>query len=864
MTASAAPAPALVLFSSYHPQPMKTSPNQPSPAGLRSIARSIALALSLTLAPVAAQGDSSSPSSSSPEAAEAQLNKGAAGILLGFASFARSKKFGPMEKASYELILDQYDRDHPRARSALDYKKEGGEWKLVAPKDRRSWLDKANRKGRYQVQQRWREVCIKLGERHRALGLQLKSDGHPDKGAAQLRRAILYNPLDKESHEALGHKPYENNGITYYGTDSEVAFMKRMKEVETFALTLAKKRYDPKPVTKIPEPLAKTGLTFAGASTEHFTVFVRGTQENADDVVQWGERALDFLEFCVGNNNDRVIKRARRLMKSWNWIGILWTSLEMEQFKKLNPELLRDLKGKYTNINFESGGKSCEVIAINMPSYMHDHLIAHAWHYGLGSHYQNNIGLLEGTHHAATWFLKSTCFTKFGAEPEGTVSSGMRELPEGANWWLREMRNQALGRTDVALNVVPRTQLYDFKPDVRLKTWSFMTWVMARFPNKWLDFVQACPNKPIPFPSKVDELGGQIFEMPLNDVEEQWREWASGRSVTAAATGYGPPLLPEFPNKDELMGLDRLNEVRRAVTCWRAEAGPKEESKKAGTSSTPAVPDKQWNKCMPECELDSEATAACKDHARFFGKHEEHWKWPEAHEEDPAKEGFTPRGMRAGLRSVIIWSNGSLDAKRSIDGWIGTVYHRFPLLEYNVKRFGLAYDGSGKCEVVVLDMGSLQEPRDPVLERNCAFAAWPADGMTNVPRQFAFTEHPNPLEDVGLGFENQKETGYPVSLQFTRLVQQNIGGATMKLYEAKKRGKKFDKGQEVPCWLHTPDKPLLKRLVMRNVVFVIPKAILKKTTLYLASVSVQFGGGQRTYEWTFTTGTQMQGLGRLK
>ena len=35
----------------------------------------------------------------------------------------------------------------------------------------------------------------------------------------QLEKAILYDPLDQAAHEALGHKGWENNGVTYYGTD---------------------------------------------------------------------------------------------------------------------------------------------------------------------------------------------------------------------------------------------------------------------------------------------------------------------------------------------------------------------------------------------------------------------------------------------------------------------------------------------------------------------------------------------------------------------------------------------------------------------------------------------------------------------
>ena len=829
----------------------------------RFLALLAALYVSAITTPLHAQGASASPL----ESAEAALKKNAAKILMRFASTAKSRKYGQKEKAAYELILNSYNSNDNRVRRALNYKMEAKEWKLIAPKKRRTWADKADRKGRFQVQQEWRKARLKLCEEHQKLGLEMLKGGSDflARGKAHLRQAIQYNPMDKVSHLALGHKPTTINGVDYYGNDTEVTFINRMKVIETFALMLAKKTYDPQPVPALPVELQKTGLEMYGAKTKNFTVFVRGTQENADDVVEWCERALDFLDFVVGDSHTRTKQLARRRMAAWGWIGILWTEPEMRKFLNANPSLVKDRQGKYFNLNFQSNKKTCQVAHINMPSYMHDFLIAHVFHYGLGSGNLNNIGLLEGIHHAATWFLKSTCFAKFGAEPKGTVSSKKKSLPEGANWWLREMRNQAIAGNDVPLNVVPRTELYKFHADVRLKTWSFGVWAMARFPDTWLNFARKCPHNKIPFPSEIDAIGAKVFGIPLEQVEAEWRQWASGRGVSAAATGYGPPLLPEFPNNDEIEGLERLNAVRGAVTCWAAPVKRPAKTDKGSTKGvTINAPPNQWNKVLPQCELDSEATAACKDHAKFFGKHEEHWKWPEAHEEDPAKEGFTPRGMRAGLRSVIVWSTGSMDATKAIDSWIGTVYHRFPLLEYNIKRFGIAYDNTGKCEVIVLDMGSLQEPRDQELEIACGLIAWPPSGMKRVPRQFSYTEHPNPLADVGLDFEAQKDTGYPVSLQFSKLIIQNTTQATMMLYEAKKRGNGYEAGDRVPCWLHTPDKPLLKRMVMRNVVFVIPKAVLKSKQAYKAVVKMTVGGGPKVYEWVFTTGSKMQGLGKLR
>lgn len=800
-----------------------------------------------------------------PTAAEADLAKSATKILMKFANFARGKKYGPMEKQAYDLILSDYDPDNKRVRKQLDYKLVKGEWEHEPRRSKRTkWVDKANRKNRYQVQQEWRETCQKLAAEHRELGLSMRDDSGEltDSGKRQLELAILFDPLDETAHKALGHIGWENGGVTYYGTETEVAFMKRLKEIETFALTLARKEFDVQPIDQLPEPLAKTGLEMYGAKSEHFTVFTRGTQENADDLVKWGERAIEFLDFVLDNKTES--RRVRRIMKSMGWFGFLWTPLEMEDFCEAN----QIEKGKFKNVSVGGG----TVLTEGMPSGMMDTMIGLTAHYGLGSHEMCNAGMLEGVMHASTWFLKSTCMLKFGAEPEGTATEDKLVLPDGANWWLREMRNQAISRTDMPLNVVPRTELWKFSADARLKTWSFNVWAMARFPDTWWKLAREFADK-IPFPAEVETHFEKVCGMPLEQIEAEWRLWASGRGVTAAGTGYGPPLLPEFPNDDELKALERLNQIRGATSCFSyfdkaTEEATNGKKKKDGG--------RDWEDGLPECELDSESTSACKSHAVFLNMHKDHWVWPEAHEENPALAGFTPRGMRAGLRSVIVMTEGQLDAADSVDQWIGTVYHRFPLLEYNIKRFGLAHSGPQDDEliesmgeerlgeIVVLDMGSLEEPREDALERQYAFIAWPPNKMKNVPRQFAYTELPNPLEDVGIGEEGQQKTGYPVSLQFSNLIVSNTSDASMRLYEAKKRGAKYEKGEEVPCWLHTPNEPLLKRMVMRDVVFVIPKEVLKANEEYLAVVTLTLKGGQETFEWTFQTGSRMQGLGKLK
>ncbi len=781
---------------------------------------------------------------------EAALNKKAAAALMSYAGFAKSKKVGPKAKEAYDLIIHSYDPDHRSARRALGFLGKAGDWKEPPPSKRKVWVDKADNKQRFDVMGRWRQTAVKLAKLHREFGLELQGgEGGAVAVADQhLNKAILYDPFDKEAHLALGHR--ESDG--YYGTDRQIAFIKRMKDIETTALMLAKKNYPIEAVAQIPGELSRLKLEFHGAKSANFTIFTRGTQKNADDCVLWCERGLEFLTYCVGEAMARKLQFVERV-KNFAWQGFLWTPKEKENFIKANPQVFADGQAsverakQFVNINWSTQGGTAQVSTRLTPASMHDDLIVHLWHYALGGFGRGNNALLEGAQHAASWFLKATCIGKFGALPEGTVGSAETELPESANWWLRAMRDQALSGTDMPLNAVPRTRLWKFDNDARLKTWSFMTWCLAAYPDKWYQFVLECPHKKIPFPEEIDKIGQKVFGVPLAEVEDEWREWASGRGVTAAATGYGPPLLPERPNNKEIDGLTRLNQIR-ALAGYDTSDGNK-------ISLAPGQ--EKWGQGLPECILDAEASMACKEHALFLGKHPEHHVWPEAHEEDPAKEGFSPRGMRAGMRSVIVIN--AQDSAECIDQWIGTVYHRFPLLQYYIKRIGFGFED----KMCVLDMASLEEPRSREDEVKYKWVVWPADGMKNVPRVFAFTEHPNPLEDVGLGFDDQKNVGYPISLQMSRHIAKQIHDASIAVFIGKKRGGKYEKGDPVECWIHTPDKPLLKRMELRDTVFAIPKAHLRSGTTYLCEVKIKFGNGERTMSWHFTTGSRQHGLGRL-
>jgi hypothetical protein len=86
----------------------------------------------------------------------------------------------------------------------------------------------------------------------------------------------------------------------------------------------------------------------------------------------------------------------------------------------------------------------------------------------------------------------------------------------------------------------------------------------------------------------------------------------------------------------------------------------------------------------------------------------------------------------------------------------------------------------------------------------------------------------------------------------------------MVLYECKKRGSEYVADNVVPCWLHTPKTPLLKRQERTDVVFLIPKQHLEPKTTYEVTVTLSVLAGDDSVKWRFTTGTDRTGHGALK
>ncbi|HEX5053005.1 MAG TPA: hypothetical protein VFZ65_14620 [Planctomycetota bacterium] len=227
--------------------------------------------------------------------------------------------------------------------------------------------------------------------------------------------------------------------------------------------------------------------------------------------------------------------------------------------------------------------------------------------------------------------------------------------------------------------------------------------------------------------------------------------------------------------------------------------------------------------------FDPELSRGCLAHAEYLVRHPEHAaRWPDAHEENPDHPEWSARGAWAGSHAVI--APGVKNGEAALQAWIGTFYHRLPLLDPGLVRIGFAQAG----DVAVLDSASMVAPR-----RESWQVAWPPDGATGIPTRFT-PELPNPVPG-----EDQSRLGYAVTLQLGARTDRGPAEVSMQLFEGRKDGR------EVPCWSASPQAPSNPELAPRDCFCLIPKALLRGRTNYV--VVARFPRENRELVWSFRT-----------
>jgi hypothetical protein len=230
---------------------------------------------------------------------------------------------------------------------------------------------------------------------------------------------------------------------------------------------------------------------------------------------------------------------------------------------------------------------------------------------------------------------------------------------------------------------------------------------------------------------------------------------------------------------------------------------------------------------LRDVTCDASLSDGARLHAAYLNRHtEQAAAWPDAHEEYADHEGFTPAGAWAGGHGVIHPKVKS--AQEALDGWMGTFYHRLPLIDPGLMRVGWGFEKG--C--AVLDVTSLCAPPDKIWT-----VVWPYDGMTSVPTSFS-PELPNPVPG-----QDQSRLGYPITLQ--------VGAEKEDEQSAEVVMKLFDDKTEVPCYFSSPNHPTNVELAPGNAYCLIPKSALKPKTQY--TVRADWVGTAKKLSWSFRT-----------
>jgi hypothetical protein len=287
--------------------------------------------------------------------------------------------------------------------------------------------------------------------------------------------------------------------------------------------------------------------------------------------------------------------------------------------------------------------------------------------------------------------------------------------------------------------------------------------------------------------------------------EARFHAWLLPRPTPLVQRLALPPASDDKPTKEEAAALAALDRARKLA--W--------DSSKYGA--------------FAPMQVDSELSNACALHVRYLKLHPDQLaKWPDAHEEYPEQEGFSSEGCWAGTHSVI--APGVATAEEAVAGWMGTFYHRLPLLEPGLKRIGFSLEE----RIAVLDAASLVVP-----DKNVGCVVWPARDMKEVPTRFvAGGELPHPVPGV-----DEREFGYPITLQTT----QKNGEMELVLCKGAKAG-----GPPVACHVSTPAHPTNPDLAPPGAFCLLPKARLEPRATY--TVVATPSDGEAPLVWSFTTG----------
>lgn len=448
--------------------------------------------------------------------------------LIGFARAAESAKLPSRARVAYETILEHYDLENPTARKGLGWKQVKGEWQ--APAAGSLAVDAAGPDQRKKVAEAWLLTSRKVAKLHRELGLALRDAGEPALSTMQLERALTFDPDDIAAHQALGHEQFEG----FYGTAEQLAFVQRMRSMLEKAKELRAVEPEVKevPDNKLPSTLQSVGLRFYGARSEHFEHWVVDSLPDAMACAQWAERAAALGTFLLGPDNPHLLRTS-----ALRWCGCVrddaQRDLVLEKAPTVRGKLTLEDAKLFGGLLFDSATGRASM-SWHEREIDADHSVATVTKRCLVG--GRNVGFGEGLVHATTWMLCGTTLSYYCDLPK-TQSGGAKLMPRDPKAWLTRLQDEIEAGTDYPLVQLARERADNFHESARIKSWSFMLWLLARHPDRWLKLLDKLSQANM-MPEDVTQIFATVMERDLGEIEDEWRAWARRGSRIGKASGF--------------------------------------------------------------------------------------------------------------------------------------------------------------------------------------------------------------------------------------------------------------------------------------------------------------------------------------
>ncbi|HEB53055.1 MAG TPA: hypothetical protein ENI87_07370 [bacterium] len=447
--------------------------------------------------------------------------------LLKFARKARANRQFSRAREVWQMVLDHYDSDCAAARKGLGFRKVKGEWLRGKASSRADYDD---RRMRLKTEKAWRDVVGLVGELHGNYGLELVASGDVAAGHYQLERALVFQPDEARWHRGLGHEEIDG----FFGSGAQIAFVRRMREIRDKADELREQSF---PITeldasRLPPTLRRTGIAFKGARSKHFTHWIAGAQSEANDSVQWAERCYELLSFLLGRERRAVRADAIR------WNAFLQDNVQRDILFASSPESTgrrtADQARMFAGTTFKVDGYWASVTWGRHDS-REDRIVAHVARKHLL--WGRNTGLSEGLMHVCQYLICGTTLTYYASLPH-TVSSDYQFMRREPGVWQARIEEEIAQGKDWPLDRLARERSDNFRDSARVKAWSFMGWLVARYPDRWWRLITVMgPTKELT-PETAAQRYREALGVDMHALQAEWREWARAGSPWRETSGF--------------------------------------------------------------------------------------------------------------------------------------------------------------------------------------------------------------------------------------------------------------------------------------------------------------------------------------